>query len=108
MVLQIKWLVLIPTVRKRQTQTETQLPDLQPTVPSLEIKTLISSFPFSNCPIFLLFTVTIPTLYLTIYTKFSHCLLSPEALQVDPMPTKRLKVLVERAQRDQHHRIRCH
>lgn len=82
MVLQIKWLVLIPTVRKRQTQTETQLPDLQPTVPSLEIKTLISSFPFSNCPIFLLFTVTIPTLYLTIYTKFSHCLLSPEALQV--------------------------
>lgn len=70
---QMKWFVLVPTVRRRQTLTQTQLPDFQPSVPSLEIKLLISPFPSSDCPILLLlFTVTIPTLGLdSLYCVFT-------------------------------------
>lgn len=83
MVLEIKWLVLIPTVRKWQKQTETQLPDFQPSVPSLEIKLLISPFPSTNCPIFsFLLQFKFSHLQLSAYSKFSCWLLSPESHHV--------------------------
>ena len=88
--------------RGRPKLNEAQLPDLQPSVPSLEIK-LLSSSPFSHCPIFLFpFAVAIPTLALNCPDSFhTACFLQNPVTWIPCQPT--LKVLVERALSEQQH-----
>ena len=87
--LEVQWHVLIPTVRKQQTQTKRQLPDFQPSVPSLEIKLLISPFPSSNCSVFSFpFTVRIPTLAVKCLHCFQAACFLQKPCMLGSMPTK--------------------